>query len=513
LIATAESVALVGMDGYRVRVEVSVNAGLPNFTIVGLPDASVQEARERVRAAMHAAGEPWPQQRITANLSPANVRKSGSSFDLALALALASTQGRISAERLREICVLGELGLDGSVRRVRGILPAAIAAAEDGMKRLLVPAGNAREAALVAGIDAFGVTDLAQAVRFMRGECQLDPAITGDGTVALPEADLDLSDVRGNVTAKRALEIAAAGGHNLLMVGAPGGGKTMLARRLPTILPPMTDAESLEVTKVHSVAGLLPADGGLIVSRPFRAPHHTSSTAGMIGGGSPLPHPGEISLAHRGVLFLDEYGEFRNESLQALRQPLEDGIVRIVRSRWAVTYPARFQLVAASNPCPCGFQGDERKGCVCTTGRLSSYRQRLKGPIVDRIDMQVTVARLTKRQLFGAPEGDPSCVVSARVREARDVQAARLGMFGLTCNAEVPPRDLADVCLLTVEARRLIGDAVEKFPMSARGAHRTIRVARTIADLNGEEAVDANATREALQYRLSDKNDDSSRHE
>lgn len=504
MIAKVSSVALVGMEGYPIEVEVSVAPGLPVFTIVGLPDPSIQEARERVRAAITSAGETWPGTRITINLSPAHLRKTGSSYDLAMALGILIAGGRIAPERLDGVCVLGELSLDGSLRRVRGVLPSAIAAADAGMKRMIVPASNAREAGLVSGVDVYPLDHLSRAVRFLRAETDIDPWFGDDELDAVTDDDLDFTDVRGNAIAKRALEIAAAGGHNLLMLGAPGGGKTMLARRVPTVLPPMTEAESFEVTRIYSVAGLLDDDAALVTRRPFRAPHHTGSTTGMVGGGSGTPHVGEASLAHRGVLFLDEYGEFRTETLQALRQPLEDGCVRIVRSRWAVTFPARFQMVAASNPCPCGFAGDTIRVCVCAPGRFAHYQEKLTGPIIDRIDMQVGVVRLSKRQLFGAQEGDPSSLVRARVAVARTVQRDRSGDAGVICNAELPPRDLAAVCRLTREARAEVESAMERIGLSARGAHRVARVARTIADLAGAEHVDRDEVLEALSYRVLD---------
>ena len=505
MIAKAESVAVVGMDGHPVDVEVAISQGLPVFTIVGLPDPSIQEARERVRAAIQSSSETWPLKRVTVNLSPAHLRKAGSSFDLAMALGVLAAEGRIAPERLRHICVLGELSLDGGVRQIRGVLPAAIAAADAGARAVMVPTPNAGEASLIGDVDVLPVRHLGEAVRFFRGEGDLEqwrgPALAVDqnGT------GVDLSDVRGNTTAKRALEIAAAGGHNLLMVGSPGGGKTMLARRLPDLLPPMTEEESFEVTRVASVAGLLPDDGSLISHRPFRAPHHSASMTGLIGGGSGMPHPGEITLAHRGVLFLDEFAEFRRETLQALRQPLEDGIIRIVRARWAVTYPARFQMIAASNPCPCGFDGDEVKGCSCLPGPKSTYVGRLRGPVIDRIDLQCTVARIKRQELFQLPAGESSDEVAGRVAAARDRQHTRYGRRGPDANADVPPRDIDKRCLLEPAARRAIEMALDKEKLSARGAHRVIRVARTIADLAGREVVLEEHIDEALSFRVLDK--------
>jgi len=502
-VAKAESVAVVGLDGYPVEVEVAIAQGLPAFNVVGLPDASIQESRERVRAAVVSSGEEWPLQRITVNLSPAHLRKAGPGFDLAIALGVLAARGRVAQERLRELCLLGELSLDGAVRRVRGALASAIAAAAAGKRAILLPRANATEATLVGGIDVLPVEHLAQAVRFLRGECVLDPpAETGAQDEDVDE--LDLSDVRGQVIPKRALEVAASGGHNLLLQGPPGGGKTMLARRLPGILPPLTHAEALEVTQIYSVAGLLAEDGGLMLRRPFRAPHQSVSMAGLIGGGSLTPQPGEASLAHRGVLFMDEAAEFRRDAVQALRGPLEEGTVSIVRGRWSVTYPCRFQLVAATNPCPCGYTGDPIRSCKCLPGRLAAYAERLSGPVVDRIDLQVEVERLKKSEIFSQDPGEPSADVRKRVTAARSLQAARLAPFGVGMNAEIPPPALEEACMLATSAKRRIERAVESSGLSARGVHRVMRVGRTLADLRGDERVDLRHVDEALQYRLLD---------
>jgi magnesium chelatase family protein len=443
---------------------------------------------------------------VTVNLSPAHLRKTGSGFDLAMALGVLVAAGRVAQDRLRDLCLLGELSLDGTVRAIRGVLPSVIAAASAGVRSVMVPAPNAREAGLVRDVDVFPVEHLGQVVRFLRGECIVDPWVRSldDGTYGIAGPEEDLADVRGNAAAKRALEITAAGGHNILLMGPPGGGKSMLARRVPGILPPMSEAEAFEVTRIYSVAGLLPRDRPLITRRPFRAPHHSSSTVGLVGGGAGIPHPGEMSLATRGVLFLDEFGEFRREALQALRQPMEDGTVTLVRSQWSVTYPARFQLVVASNPCPCGYIGDSIRPCVCAPGRLTAYRERLTGPVVDRIDLQVEIPRLTRNQLFGPPEGDSSVTVVARVVAAREAQRARLKTAGRTCNAEIPARDIERICAVRPAARSLVEQAVERLGLSARGAHRVLRVSRTIADLAGSECVETEAVEEALGYRVLD---------
>jgi len=502
-VAKAESVAVVGLDGYPVEVEVAIAQGLPAFNVVGLPDASIQESRERVRAAVASSAEEWPLQRITVNLSPAHLRKAGPGFDLAIALGVLAARGRVAQERLRELCLLGELSLDGSVRRVRGVLASAIAAARAGKRAILLPRANANEASLVGGIEVLPVEHLAQAVRFLRGECELDPpAAAGPDDVV---DDDDLADVRGQDIAKTVLEVAAAGGHNLLMEGPPGSGKTMLARRLPGILPPLTHDEALEVTQIYSVAGLLPEDAGLITRRPFRAPHQSVSLAGLVGGGGLAPHPGEASLAHRGVLFLDETAEFRRDAIQALRGPLEEGSISIVRGRWNVTYPCRFQLVAATNPCPCGYAGDPIRQCKCYPGRLAAYAERLSGPVIDRIDLTVQVERVKKSEIFAREAGEPSAAVRERVVAARTRQAARLAPWGIATNAEIPPPALEDACFLDVAAKRAIERSVDTNGLSARGVHRVMRVARTLADLTNEDRVGTEHVKDALSYRMLDQ--------
>jgi magnesium chelatase family protein len=500
-VARAESVAIVGLDGYPVEVEVAIAPGLPTFTLVGLPDASIQESRERVRSALVSSGEQWPQQRITVNLSPAHLRKAGPGFDLAIAVGLLAADARVSQERLRELCLLGELSLDGTVRRVRGALASAMAASQAGKRAIVLPRSNAAEASLVGGITVLPIDHLSQAIRFLRGECPLEEAAPANAELH-DDGGEDLIDVRGQSIAKGALELAAAGGHNLLLRGSPGGGKTMLARRLAGILPPLSIRESLEVTRIYSVAGLLPDDAGLITRRPFRSPHQSVSTVGLIGGGSALPQPGEVSLSHRGVLFLDEAAEFRRDALQALRGPLEEGLITIVRGGWSVTYPARFQLIAATNPCPCGYLEDTFRSCKCIPGRLALYEERLSGPVMDRIDLQVTVPRLLKKDLFRHDPGERSSAIRARVVEARARQTRRLRSIGVATNADIPTARLEEAVAPESSARRALEEAVDAYGLSARGVHRLMRVARTVADLNRDEVVTAVHVEGALMYRL-----------
>lgn len=501
MLGRAESVAVVGLDGHLIDVEVSITPGIPMFTVVGLPDASVQESRERVRAAIQNSSESWPQQRITVNLSPAQLRKVGSGYDVAIALGVLSATGRIDQQCLNDTCLVGELSLDGRVRRVRGVLAAAMAARRAGRSTILVPRPNAAEAALVEGIAVVPAETLGEAAAHFRGRPIATYVPTGADEDVAPD-EIDLCDVRGQQTPKRALEIAAAGGHNLMMRGTPGGGKTMLARRLPTILPPLSHEEALEVTRIYSVAGLLGDGGGLVRRRPFRAPHHTVSTTGLIGGGSGLPYPGEISLAHRGILFMDEAAEFRRDALEALRGPIEDGWVTIVRSRFAVTYPSRFQMVIAMNPCPCGFAGDPKRACTCLAGVRTRYEQRLSGPIVDRVDLQVDVPRLTRGELFAAPDGDQSEIIRKRVTSAREFAWSRQRRYGLATNAEIPVRLLDALCPRSRIAHHLLEREVENKSLTARSAHRILRVARTIADIDGVDRIEDLHVAEAVRYKV-----------
>ncbi|HLJ07618.1 MAG TPA: YifB family Mg chelatase-like AAA ATPase [Acidimicrobiia bacterium] len=496
--------ALVGLEARAVEVEVQIEAGLPDVRIIGLPSVGVREARQRVRAAVKNAGYTWPEARITANLAPGDLRKDGSLLDLPLAIAVLTAWGELpglTQEAVSRHVFVGELALDGSLRLIRGAVAAALTARDRGVDSLVVPWGNTSEAALVPGARVLGVTSLAEAVEVARGRRSVvarPPALEEfltEGAAAEP----DLAEVRGQALARRALEIAAAGGHNLLMVGPPGAGKTMLARRLPGILPPLTVDEALEVTHVWSVAGLLTEKQPVVAARPFRAPHHHASAAAVIGGGSPVARPGEVSLAHRGVLFLDEAPLFGGTVLDALRQPLEDGSVSIARRAGTVQFPSRCALVAAANPCLCRPQSHKGGTCTCATGRLQSYRSRLSGPFLDRIDLQVEVAALSEEELLEMEPSEPSAMVRARVLAARAAQLGRAEAL----NHSLSDRDLEDACALDAEGNAFLRRAMATQPTSARAYHRLLRVARTIADLDGVAGVGEQQVAEALQFRRS----------
>jgi magnesium chelatase family protein len=491
---------VLGVDAYLVRVEVDFAPGLPCMHVVGLPENAVREGRERVTAALGNTGFRIPPRRITVNLAPADIRKEGSAFDLPLALAILAAADQLEARALADVCIVGELGLDGEVRPVRGVLPIADRCRAAGVTRLLCPPANAAEACVVDGVEVVAVPTLAAAYDHMRGTARLPPAHVPRSCVRRAhESDLDFSDVRAQEGAKRALEVAAAGRHNLLMTGPPGAGKSMLARRLPAILPPLHDTEAIEVTKVYSVAGRLRAGQALLDARPFRAPHHTISDAGLIGGGTP-PRPGEVSLAHTGVLFLDELPEFRRHVLETLRQPIEEGAVHIGRAGGTLVYPARFMLVAAMNPCPCGFLGSSR--CTCTPLQVQRYASRVSGPLLDRMDIFVDVGAIDTARLCDARRGDTSATIGERVLLARELQMRRLrGSAHCFANADLGPRELAEHCRLDVAGEKILRSAGRHFGLSARAHHRVLRVARTIADLGGGEGITTAHVGEALQYR------------
>jgi len=500
-LAVIDSVAFVGADATLVQVEIDIGKGVPGFRIVGLPNASVREAEQRVRSALMASKERWVTLRKTANLAPGSLRKDGTHFDLGLALGVAGADDGITLapQELREWVCIGELALEGTVRPVPGVLAAAMACRDGGRRGLLCPLANAPEAALVGGVEVVGVSTLREAIDFFKGTWKPGPIPRYEAQRQVPVADL--AAVRGHAYAKRAFEVAAAGGHNLLLVGPPGSGKTMLAQRMPGLLPPMSFEESLEVTKIHSIAGLLPPGVALVESRPFRAPHHNISLAGLVGGGIGIPRPGELSLAHHGTLFLDELALYRRDVLESLRAPLEDGKVRIARSGAAVEFPCSISLIAAMNPCPCGYLGDSRKECRCNDIQISHYRARLSGPLLDRMDLQAPMERVTGRELLGAPEGESSAEVRERVVAARDAQVARYGDAKVT-NASAPLAQLEEHVVLGPSARALLGHAIESDSLSGRGMNRVLRVSRTLADLDGEADVGDAHVAQALGLRL-----------
>ncbi len=497
-IARVCSGAIAGIEGIPLDVEVDIGQGLPAFNIVGLPDTAVQEAKERVRAAVKNAGFEFPLRRITVNLAPADVRKEGPIYDLPIAVGVLAASGQLH-ESFENVALLGELSLDGHVRHVSGVLPLAAMCAQAGIGRVVVPASDVAEAQLIAGITVHGLDSLSQLAK--------EPIEWSTASEAVAEVYPtlevnDLSIVQGQEHVKRALEVACAGGHNVMMQGPPGSGKTLLARTMSSLLPPLTPLEAIEVTKVHSVAGLLGRGRPLILDRPFRAPHHTISHAGLVGGGSHI-RPGEVSLSHRGVLFLDEFPEFGQTALEALREPLESGAVTISRVRGSATFPAGFLLVAAMNPCPCGYYGDVKRACTCAEATVTRYQRRISGPLLDRFDLFVEVPRVEYQELSGDPSGETSATVRERVAMAREVQQARLTGTRFVTNSEMGPLEVRKYCqqMLVPQAQPLLATAMEQLALSARAFHRILKVARTIADLAGSEMIETPHLAEAVQYR------------
>jgi magnesium chelatase family protein len=507
MLARIRSAAVLGIDAYPVDVEVDITNGLPSFSTVGLPQGAVKEGRERVGAALVNAGFSFPLRRITVNLAPADIRKNGSAFDLPIALGILVASGQLPEERLQNQMVLGEVGLEGDLRPVRGALSMALAARAARQTGVLLPHANVLEASVVEGVEVCGARTLLEVCAHLSGQQRIQPSRADVAALmATSSSDqADFNEVRSQAAAKRALEVAAAGSHNILMIGAPGAGKTMLARRLPSILPSMTLEEALETTKIHSVAGTLPSGQSLLTARPFRAPHHTISDAGLIGGGS-SPRPGEVSLAHGGVLFLDELPEFRRNVLEVLRQPLEDGVVTLSRAAMSLTYPARFMLAAAMNPCPCGYFGDPTHSCSCGSLAIERYRSRISGPLLDRIDIHLEVPAVAYGDLAGEQSSESSADLRARVESARELQRERFrGVRGVHANAHMSPRDLRRYCQLSDPVECIMRQAVARLGLSARAYHRVLKIARTIADLAGAAELGKAHVSEAIQYRSLDR--------
>ena len=506
MLGRIDSCAVLGIDAYLVQVQVDVGVGQPKVLVVGLPDTAVQEAKERVASAVRNSNFSFPMHRVTINLAPADIRKEGPSFDLPIALAVLAATEQIAGDDMDKLIAVGELSLDGSVRPISGLLPIALAARQARCAGIIVPADNVAEATVVEGLNVYPVRTLWEAAEVVAypNNRQPAPSTAHEWDLSEPVYSTDFSEVKGQAHVKRALEVAAAGGHNVVMVGPPGSGKTMLAMRLPSILPSLRIEEALEVTKVYSISGKMPAGKGLITTRPFRSPHHTISAAGLAGGGT-IPTPGEISLAHHGVLFLDELPEFNRDALEAMRQPLEDGVVNVSRVAGSAEFPARVQLVAALNPCPCGYYMDATRSCTCSITKIRRYLQRISGPLLDRVDIHIEVPRLQRDELLTPANGEPSASIRARVLRAREVQAQRFGGDGIFCNAHMRPRELKQFCRISDEVRSFLSNAIDQLGLSARAFDRVVKLSRTIADLDGAAEIGLPHVAEAIQYRGLDR--------